>query len=127
MWVWSQRDGTMTRADLGTEVFSGYSGAPEAKNDPARQAEHNVGPIPVGVYSIQDPVDTMLHGPFVLALTPDLRNQMFGRSGFFIHGPSMDPAKFGQESKGCIVIMHASREKVSEMGVNRLQVIAYGG
>ena len=121
MWVWSQRDGTMTKADLGTEVFSGYSGAPEAKNDPARQAEHNVGPIPVGVYSIAAPVDTLLHGPFVLGLTPDPRNQMFGRSGFLIHGDSI--VNPGSASEGCIILPRPAREAIHASGDSLLVVL----
>ena len=121
MWVWFQRDGTMTRADLGTEVFSGYSGAPEAKNDPARQAEHNVGPIPVGVYSIAAPVDTLLHGPFVLGLTPDPRNQMFGRSGFLIHGDSI--VNPGSASEGCIILPRPAREAIHASGDPLLVVL----
>jgi hypothetical protein len=36
----------------------------------------------------------------------------FGRSGFYFHGPANDPAKYGQESHGCIVVPRAGREIV---------------
>ena len=52
-------------------------------------------------------------GPLVAHLE-QVQGDSFGRSGFYFHGPSMDPAHMGQESKGCIVVQHASREKVKQ-------------
>ncbi len=44
-------------------------------------------------------------------LQPDPHNQMFGRSGFFMHGDSL--AHPGQSSEGCIVMPEDVRELVA--------------
>jgi hypothetical protein len=110
MWVWRQRFGTMTRAAAGATSCVGYSGAGEGKNNPALQTVPDAGPIPVGLYSIEEPEDTVTHGPFVLPLRADPANAMHGRSGFLIHGDSVvDP---GTASKGCIILARPVREEI---------------
>ena len=96
--------------------------AAAGKNNPALQAEHNVGPLPVGWYTVNAPVDTRTHGPYVLWLTPDADNEMFGRDAFGIHGDSVvDP---GWASDGCVIQSHETRVAVWESGDRRLQVVA---
>ena len=107
----------------------GYSGGdcgavPEAVNNPAFQAEANVGPLPTGYYSIGAPQDTVTHGPYALPLIPNSLNQMFGRSGFLIHGDSV--VKPGQRaaSEGCIILPKLVRQQIWESGDHDLQVVA---
>lgn len=90
-------------------VAIGYSGRyPDGKNKPEMMKVKDVGPIPTGIYKIGEPVDTVTHGPYVLPLTPDPGNEMFGRSGFLIHGDSvLHP---GTASEGCIVLPRNIRE-----------------
>lgn len=118
-WVYEQRSGLMRHED--ERFLGGYSGCKEGKNCPEMQAVHNLGPIPKGIYRIGDPYDTETHGPFVLPLTPDVANVMWGRTGFLIHGDSTrDP---GTASEGCIIQPRAVRELIHQSGDRLLEVI----
>lgn len=99
----------------------GYSGAGSGKNNPEAEAQHNVGPIPRGGYTIGEPQDTTTHGPFVLRLTPVAGNFCCGRSGFLIHGDSVKNP--GSASEGCIILPRAVRENIWESGDADLEVI----
>jgi len=126
MWTYIQKTGELLHN--GAHVATGYSGFndPEAgqdgKNNPDLQSVHEVGPIPVGQYSIGTPVNTLTHGPFVLPLTPNPSNQMFGREGFLIHGDSV--VEPGTASRGCIILARSVRNEVAASGDNSLQVIS---
>ena len=101
----------------------GYSGRqPDGKNQPNKQSEHNIGPIPVGSYRIGPPIDTMTHGPFVMPLSPDPDNQMFGRDGFLIHGDSV--VHPGTASEGCIILARDVRQKVWASADHTIHVIS---
>ncbi len=100
----------------------GYSGFGIRKNSAIATAAHNLGPIPCGLYHIEDPKDTDTHGPFVLPLAPSLENQMFGRSGFLIHGDSL--AHPGEASEGCVILDRTIREKIAASGDRLLEVVA---
>jgi hypothetical protein len=101
----------------------GYSGAlPNGKNNPAMQRVAQVGPIPCGTYTIEAPVDTVTHGPYVLELKPDPANEMFGRTHFLIHGDSV--VNPGTASEGCIILPRTVREEVWRSGDHHLCVVA---
>ena len=120
MWTYEQSSGKMF--NLSGEFFSqGYSGSPEGKNNTLMQAVHNVGPIPLGSYTIEAPVDSKVHGPYALGLMPDSMNEMFGRSGFLMHGDSLVAP--GSASEGCIIQPRAARETIWESGDHHLQVV----
>lgn len=105
------------------DIFSGYSGAGEGKNNPAMQQVHNVGPIPQGKYSIVgEPFDSPDHGPFVLRLEPDPTNEMYGRAGFLIHGDNVHSP--GTASEGCIILPRYAREAIWSSGQRELEVVA---
>ena len=78
----------------------------------------------VGVYTIGSWIDHPRLGRMVAFLTPDAENQMFGRGDFYIHGASVNPEHYGQESKGCIVLPHTDRQIVKDSGETRIQVTA---
>jgi hypothetical protein len=120
-WTYVQSTGVMLDAQ-GKALAIGYSGADQCKNISADQNVHGLGPLPVGSYTIHPPVDTMTHGPYVLWLTPDPLNEMFGRSGFGIHGDSI--VNPGTASEGCIIMPRFARERISESGDNTLKVVA---
>lgn len=105
--------GDITGSD-GVQIGAGYSGQPECKNDPTKCDQHEQGPIPPGKYAVGEPEDTETHGPFVLPLTPYPENQMYGRSGFLIHGDSVKHP--GTASKGCIIAPRAVRETINHLG-----------
>lgn len=105
----------------GARVAIGYSGAGEGKNNPAMQDVHNVGPIPKGAYTIEAPVDTKTHGPYVLHLVPAPENEMFGRSAFMIHGDSV--VHPGTASEGCMIFSRTVREQIWTSGDTALEVV----
>lgn len=139
MWNYKQSTGELTRD--GVAVGTGYSGSGAGKNNPALENEEDVGPIPRGSYAIKlqpecmsmlplagggacancEGVAAHKHGPFVLRLTPDAANEMFGRAGFLIHGDSIKAP--GTASEGCIVMGPQIRRKISASGDGALTVI----
>ena len=119
-WSYAQANGQMSRD--GEPVATGYSGAGEGKNNPAMQDIHNVGPIPRGNYTIEAPVDTKTHGPYVMWLVPDPANEMEGRSAFGIHGDSVVAP--GTASEGCVIMPRAIREQIWNSGDTNLEVTA---
>lgn len=120
MWKYVQSTGLLTHDD--ETVAIGYSGKGEGKNDPLAQQRHNEGPLPQGRYVIQPPENTHSHGPYVLPLLPSSENEMFGRSGFLIHGDSK--AAPGEASEGCIIMPRLIREQVWQSGDYDLEVVA---
>lgn len=121
MWTWRQIDGLLLDPN-GNVAGHGYSGAKQGKNNPALQDVHNVGPIPCGDYWINQPQNTVTHGPFVLPLLAEQANQMFGRYGFLIHGDSV--VEPGTASEGCVILPRDVRETIWQSGDRRLRVIS---
>lgn len=119
MWVYAQRTGELTHS--GAKVGVGYSGKGVGKNNPDAQKIGFVGPIPVGRYTIQRPVDTKTHGPYVLWLTEFSTNEMWNRDDFGIHGDSIVAP--GTASEGCIILPYAIRVAIWESGDHVLEVI----
>jgi hypothetical protein len=120
MWKYVQRSGELFHND--NHVAFGYSGLHEGKNNPEMQEHGGMGPLPVGVYTIMPPRDTPTHGPYVIPLMPDTSNQMFGRSGFLIHGDSSEHP--GEASHGCIILARRVREQIWKSDEPKLQVVA---
>ncbi len=126
MWTYVQKTGELLHDGL--HIAVGYSGfdnpdtGQNGKNNPGLENVEEVGPIPAGNYAIGTPHDTLTHGPFVLPLTPDPANEMFGRTAFLMHGDSViEP---GTASRGCIVMSRAVRTEVAASGDKLLQVIS---
>ena len=111
MWTYSQSSGVLADP-TGKPCAAGYSGHGPGLNNPAMQDIHNIGPVPQGLYSLGAPLDHPTCGPFAIPLIPHDGNEMFGRSGFYVHG---DDVRYpGQEvaSDGCIVLDRPDREAV---------------
>jgi Protein of unknown function (DUF2778) len=106
----------------GNLLAAGYSGAVGYKNNPDNEDLKERGPIPCGSYAIHPPVDTVTHGPFVMWLTPDPANEMYGRSAFGIHGDSVTQP--GTASEGCIILPRYARDRIAESGDSLLKVIS---
>ena len=122
MFTYEQSTGRLLN-DAGEVIGIGYSGAGENKNQPASQNLHDQGPIPQGTYTIGVPIPyTEEHGPFVLPLIPEPGNEMFGRSGFLMHGDAIHAP--GTASKGCIILSRDVRNMVWESDDHRLQVVS---
>lgn len=120
-WKYVQVSGEIRQDD--EHIAWGYSGRGPGKNNPACQAVHSVGPIPCGLYTIGEPYDSKEHGPYVLPLTPHPANQMYGRSGFLIHGDSIREP--GTASEGCIIASKITRLTIGESN-DRLLLVTSG-
>lgn len=121
MWLYEQKTGRMVKKGSGV-IAAGYSGAGAGRNNPNEENIQSVGPIPEGFYDMQEPFDSPIHGPYVIRLMPDVENQMFGRSGFLIHGDSIE--RPGQASEGCIILPRFAREIMWQGGDHRLRVVS---
>jgi hypothetical protein len=119
MWTYEQKTGKLFDRS-GRLVATGYSGQPEARNNPARESDVGVGPIPSGCYEIQDPRDGGPHGPYVLPLEPRQPDR-YGRSGFLIHGDSI--GKPGTASHGCIILGRDVRSLIGQSPDRLLHVL----
>lgn len=104
----------------GKVIAVGYSGLGVAKNDPAAQHVPNMGPIPVGKYTIMPPINSPKHGPYAMHLEPFADDEMFNRSQFMIHGDNATHSA----SEGCIILPRGTRETIWQSGDHQLEVIA---
>lgn len=116
-WTYEQISGKLRDPD-GNVVGIGYSGAGTGKNNPAMQNVVDVGPIPVGTYTIVGPpIITKEHGPYVLKLVPDENTSLlitsYGRdpATFLLHGDSIPHP--GTASEGCVIQDRMTRERVN--------------
>jgi len=121
----------MLRDDAGNVIGIGYSGAGDGKNNPLMEHVVDVGPIPVGTYTITGPpFNSPSHGPFVLKLVPDpattQRIASYGRDPetFLLHGDSIQHP--GTASEGCVIMDRMTRTSVAQnLPVdNSLQVVS---
>ena len=119
-WLYRQSTGEIID-HAGKTLAVGYSGAGQGKNQSWMENVKNVGPIPKGAYRMNPPVDTVTHGPLVIALTAHPENRMYGRSGFLIHGDSiLEP---GTASQGCIILPREARAALWNSGDHDLGVV----
>lgn len=120
-WTYNSKTGQLKDGD-GNLVGTGYSGHGEGVNNPDLEAQPDVGPIPRGTYTIGDFFDDPEKGPIVAHLTPWAGINVFGRSGFMLHGDNPD----GNESAslGCIIMPRDARLSVKNSGATILLVVA---
>lgn len=106
----------------GRMIGFGYSGRDSGLNNAAMQETPDIGPIPQGEWTI-GPADTLPHlGPNVMALTPNLNTDDFGRSGFYIHG---DNAQLNHSAScGCIILGPSLRLALASSDDRQLIVTA---
>lgn len=123
MWTYFQSSGKML-SDNGTVIGIGYAGHGVGRNNPGMQGIHAIGPLPRGKYTIG--VHEPRHGALgldVAYLKPDPSNEMFGRSGFFLHGRKS--ATDLDASEGCIVLDRTARMRVLDSPDRQLQVLEF--
>lgn len=92
------------KAQDGRTLAECYSGFQNGRNNPDKQDQVGVGPIPQGWYTATGPEhagpgETSPHGPYVIRLNPDAGNEMWDRAGFLAHGDNKDHTA----SHGCII------------------------
>lgn len=124
VWEYSQSTGKLTHIDdktgTRTRVGTGYSGAGEGKNNPKREWQSFVGPIPSGDWTVE-PTSRPQFGSPVLSLTPTRWEDAYYRNQFLIHGDSR--AHPGQASEGCIILPKGVRERMRNSGDRNLRVV----
>jgi hypothetical protein len=119
-WLWDQSAGELRRN--GKLVSKGYAGYRAAANNPARQAERGLGPIPRGRWNMTTVQNSPNTGPFSIVLEPFPDTDTCGRSLFRIHG---DNARGDRSaSHGCIILPRAVREQIWRSGDRELVVVA---
>ena len=119
-WKWDQSAGELSRN--GAFVSKGYSGFRANANDPAKQAERGLGPIPRGNWRMVSIGDSPNTGPRTIVLEPEPGTDTCGRSAFRIHG---DNARGDRSaSHGCIILPRAVREQIWRSGDRALIVVA---
>lgn len=100
-----------------------YDENEDGLNNPKLSWKKDVGPLPEGLYTIEGPpYDDSEHGKYILRLNPYDSNEMFGRSGFLIHGKPLPPKNILAGSKGCMCADHDIRIKIYQSGDIVLQV-----
>jgi hypothetical protein len=100
----------------------GYAGHAAGLNNPAMQNVHDIGPLPRGRYKMTALVDSPHTGLATIIMDPDPANEMFGRSGFRIHGDNA--AANHSASDGCIIAGHAAdRTQIWNSGDHDLEVL----
>lgn len=119
-WVYKQRSGELLHGEQSIAI--GYSGFGPAKNDPAAQRLAGLGPIPRGAYLLGTLSDNEDHGPLAIHLLPLTGTDTFGRSGFLVHGDSIEHP--GGASHGCIILPRAVREAMIDSRDKQVLVIA---
>jgi len=118
MWIYLQKTGELYHN--GKLIGTGYAGGnkgknPEGTNNPAMQQVHNIGPIPCGEWEVHGPpFDDPRLGKYVMRLVPREGTNTFGRSGFCLHGDSIEHP--GRASEGCPVQNRVVRVQVWESG-----------
>ena len=122
MWTYQQSTGNLTDPS-GEVIGQGYAGHGAGVNNPADEGIRQTGPLPTGKYTIGPFFnDVSGKGPLVAHLIPDPTNEMFGRSGFMIHGDTM--AHNETASEGCIVLAHDLRQAIASSMDDDLVVVA---
>lgn len=121
MWTYNSSNGTLSRD--GKLAGKGYSGHGDAVNDPARENEVNVGPIPRGHWKMTGWIEKDPHlGLGVIVLAPADGTDTHGRAGFRWHGDN--GAHIQTASHGCIVQGNlSSRRAAWESGDHELEVV----
>lgn len=123
MITWKISTGELFGPD-GSFWAKGYSGHAEGVNNPAKQSQPNVGPIPEGKYKIGAPYDSAKVGKFALPLTPFPDTNVYGRSDFRIHGDLIGEVGLELASHGCIILMKPVRERINTVSDRTLLVVA---
>ena len=128
MWTYNSRNGQLLHNSI--IIGKGYSGIHQGLNNEADDNLQNVGPIPVGLWTIGTffndlppvPSDGLSNkGAIVAHLTPNANTNTFGRSGFMIHGDNA-AANFSA-SHGCIILGRPFRQAIAASGDTVLNVI----
>jgi hypothetical protein len=127
MWTYNQSTGQLLKPD-GTLLAFGFAGNSDGLNNPTKQDQHSLGPLPRGEYTMKRWIESDPHlGLCVIVLEPAGTNEMFGRAGFAMHGyrsiEKRGLSAFLLSSDGCICFGDCvSRRAVWASGDRKLLV-----
>jgi hypothetical protein len=110
MWIYSQSTGKFWNEAAICIADDCYSGSGPGKNQPTLQQIPDIGPLPEGLYWIEDPHDSDETGPDTCRLIPADGTDTFNRGQFAMHGDSISHP--GEASKGCIIMRYDVRRVV---------------
>lgn len=120
MIVFDRKAGTLSLNGV-VKAHGIWSGHGDAANDPSREREKGIGPLPAGIYAIGPMRDGGHLGPEVMDLTM-IEGDAFGRDLFRIHGDFVGDVDFSA-SDGCVIAQRLVREWIDAQPDRRLQVI----
>lgn len=105
-----------------TRIGVGYSGYPPHTNRPEAETIKAAGPLPRGNYRVRLLGHHVRLGPTVFFLDPEAGTELFGRSGFLIHGDN----EYGNNtaSHGCVILSRKVRDRIAAMLPCTLEVVA---
>lgn len=109
MITFNRAKGTLTFSS-GLVLAGIWSGHGDAANDPSREREKGIGPLPAGDYEIGAPRDGGHLGPFVMDLK-QISGDSYGRDLFRIHGDTVDDENH-EASDGCIIAPRSVRTRI---------------
>lgn len=124
MLKYTQKTGRLYRFVGGSwnEIGVGYSGNGAGLNNHSLEDTPNVGPCPVGLWSLGFPFQHATKGPNCFRLTPlTYRGPRFG---FMMHGDNKTPEP-NDASDGCIVMGPTIRQSIADPKEDYLLVEAY--
>ena len=107
----------VVNGDFFAPLGAGFAGRQDGRNNPKAQSWKGIGPLPRGFYRLRRMAHPRFAAPAIFC-EPEAENEMFGRSGFWIHG--------GTVSHGCPIFDRTLRTALSsliEVGFDRLKVI----
>lgn len=120
MIVFNRKAGTLTFSDGHVEhgIWSGHG---DAANDPSREREKMIGPLPAGDYKIGPPRQDGHLGPFVMNLD-QISGESYGRGDFRNHGDVANDTTHSA-SDGCVISGYSVRVRVNQDADRLLRVV----
>lgn len=120
MITFDRKSGRLTDNN-GKLIATVWSGHGDAANDPSREREKGIGPLPAGLYKVGAPRDGGHLGPFVMDLTM-IEGDSFGRDLFRMHGDHANDNDHSA-SDGCIIASLLVRQRVDAEPDRLLRVV----
>ena len=126
-WTYAQQTGALGNP-AGAVIGNGYSGREAGLDNPAMQDVQDIGPIPVGTWSIGPAFTHALGGPVTMRLMPIAGTNTLGRDGFMTHGDTAvhaaNPTPDNSASHGCVVLARNLRDQIAASDDRSLIVTA---
>jgi hypothetical protein len=104
---------------VSTHTWAGHG---NAANDPSREREKEIGPLPAGVYLMGKMIMDGGHlGPHIIPLT-QVEGDHYDRSGFFFHGDEANDTDH-RASDGCMIDARNIRDYIDTISPRYIRVV----